>query len=255
MNAHSRQQQILALLESKGEVRVSELCQQFGVSEMTIRRDLAALDRAGLIRRTHGGAISGRGRSYEPPFLERANTNLNQKKRIAGLAITLIHDGESIALDVGTTTLEVAMALRQKALRNLTIITSSLHIANLLAEMPHIRLIVSGGILRPGEHSLIGHLAERTFREFYVDKLFLGVGGISLEAGLTEFNLEDALVKQAMLQNAKECIVLADSSKLNRIALNRIAPLHAIHTLITDAEADRDTLQRLQELGIRILLA
>ncbi|MFO3797232.1 MAG: DeoR/GlpR family DNA-binding transcription regulator [Anaerolineales bacterium] len=254
MNALSRHQTILALLEEQGEVRVGDLCQQLGVSEMTIRRDLSELERAGLLRRVHGGAVSARGRSYEPPFLTRANEHLAQKQRIGQLAASLVHDGDSIALDVGTTTLEVARALKEREKLNLTVLTASLHIANLLANMPTIRLIVVGGILRPGELSLIGHLAERAFREFYVDKLFLGVGGLSIEAGLTEYNLEDALVKQAMIQTAKECIVVADSSKINRIAFTHIAPLNQIHTLITDSGADAGAIQQLREVGLRVLL-
>ncbi|MFN3742311.1 MAG: DeoR/GlpR family DNA-binding transcription regulator [Anaerolineales bacterium] len=234
-------------------VQVTELCARFGVSEMTIRRDLAQLERAGLVRRIHGGAISARGRSYEPPFLTRVTTNLEAKQRIGLRAAELVNDGDSIALDVGTTTLEVARNLQRK--RNLTVITNSLQIANILANQSGIRLIIAGGIVRPGELSIIGHIAEHTFQSFYVDKLFLGVGGISLEAGLTEFNLEDTLVKQAMVRTAKECIVVADSSKLNRVAFAHIVPLTDIHTLVTDTAADPQILQRLRELGIRIILA
>lgn len=255
MSTLSRHQTILDLIEEHGEVRVVELCQRFGVSEMTIRRDLSELERAGLLRRVHGGAVSARGRSYEPPFLTRTGEHQEQKQRIGQLAASLIHDGDSIALDVGTTTLEIAHALRNRKNLNLTVLTASLHIATLLANTPGIRLILAGGILRPGELSMVGHIAERTFCEFYVDKLFLGVGGISLEAGLTEFNLEDALVKQAMLKTAKERIVVVDSSKLNRIAFTHIAPLSEVHTLITDNDADPNTLQRLREASLRILLA
>ncbi|MDW8054828.1 MAG: DeoR/GlpR family DNA-binding transcription regulator [Anaerolineae bacterium] len=253
MDAISRQQRILQLLDQKGMVRVAELCEQFGVSEMTVRRDLNELEQAGVLRRVHGGAVSARGRSYEPPFLSRATTHQAEKERIGRLAASLVQDGESIALDVGTTTLAVAHALREK--RNLTVLTHSLHIAQVLAAQPYIRLIVVGGVLRVGELSLTGHLAERAYREFFVDKLFLGVGGISIHAGLTEFNLEDALVKQAMLHAAKERIVVADASKLERIAFARVCALSDIDTLITNAEADSGMIQRLEEAGVRVLLA
>lgn len=255
MHIHPRHRAILDLLEEKGEVRVSDLCGRFSVSEMTIRRDLAELERSGLLRRIYGGAVNARGRSYEPPFLSRAGAHQFQKERIGKLAADLIHDGESIALDVGTTTLEIARALKERSNLNLTIITASLHITNVLANSPGIRLIVVGGVLRFGELSLVGHLAERAFREFYVDKLFLGVGGISLEAGLTEFNLEDALVKQAMLKTAKERYVVANSSKLGRIAFTHIAPLNDVHVLITDSEANEKVIQALREHGLRVMLA
>lgn len=253
MLAEERRRRILEIIERTGLVSVDALAHQFGVSEMTIRRDLRMLESDGLLRRVHGGATSSRGRSYEPPFLLRAGTHTEIKARIGAVAASMIRDGESVALDVGTTTLEIARHLKGK--KNLTIITPSLHIANVLASQPAIRLILTGGILRPGELSLIGHLAERAFREFYVDKLFLGIGGISLEAGLTEFNLEDAQVKKAMLGSAKECIVVADASKLGNIAFASVAPLSVIHKLITDSRADPEFVARLREEGIEVILA
>lgn len=253
MFTEERHQLILQLIESQGSVRVAELCKHFAVSDMTIRRDLAELERIGLIRRVYGGAISARGRSYEPPFLARSREHQAEKKRIGQAAAALVHDGDSLTLDVGTTTLEVARHLKEK--HNLTIITSSLHIANILANQPGIRLVLSGGILRSGELSLIGHLAERTFREFYVDKLFLGIGGISFEAGLTEFNLEDAQVKKAMLASAKECIVVADASKFGNIAFASVAPLSAVHKIVTDTNVDPAIVSRLQEMNIEVILA
>ncbi len=253
MLAEERHQHILLLLNEKGAVTVSELCEQFGVSEMTVRRDLAALERKGLLRRVHGGAVSARGRSYEPPFLMRSSQHAQEKQRIAEAALPLIHDGDSIALDVGTTTLEIAKRLSD--VRNLTIVTPSLHIANVLADNPHNRIILTGGILRPGELSLVGPFAERIFAELFVDKLFLGIGGLHLEAGLTEYNLEDAQVKRAMLCSAKECIVVTDSSKLGRIAFAAVGPISVMHTLITDDKADPAIVSRLEEMGVRVVVA
>jgi len=252
MLAEERRQRILALLDEKGAVTVAELRAHFGVSEMTIRRDMAVLESRGLLRRVHGGAVSARGRSYEPPFLIRSGLRVEEKRRIAEAAVTLIREGDSIALDVGTTTLEIAKRLR--GMRNLTIVTPSLHIANILAESPDNRLILTGGILRFGELSLIGHLAERVFHELYVDKVFLGVGGLDLQAGLTEYNYEDAQVKRAMLGSAKECIVVTDSSKLGRVAFAVVAPVSAIDILITDTGADPQFVTKLKELGIKVIL-
>lgn len=253
MFPEERRHRILELIETAGSVSVEELAQQFQVSEMTIRRDLRILESDGLLRRVHGGATSSRGRSYEPPFLLRAREHADAKARIGAIAATLIQDGDSIALDVGTTTLEIARHLKNR--KNLTVITPSLHIANILAGQPAIRLILTGGILRPGELSMVGHLAERAFQEFYVDHLFLGIGGISLEAGLTEFNLEDAQVKKAMLGSAKECTVVADASKLGNIAFASVAPLSAIRRLITDSSADPEFVARLRERNIEVILA
>lgn len=253
MLAEERRRRILEIVESEGSVSVEALAQRFRVSEMTIRRDLRLLEQNGLLRRVHGGATSSRGRSYEPPFLLRIRERAEAKARIGAAAANLVRDGDSIALDVGTTTLEIARCLGNR--KNLTVITPSLHIANALSNLSTIRLIVTGGILRPVELSLVGHLAERAFQEFFVDKLFLGIGGISLEAGLTEFNLEDAQVKKAMLKSAKECIVVADASKLGNIAFASVAPLSSVHKLITDTSADPEFVARLREIGIEVILA
>ena len=253
MLSEERHQAILSILENQGSVLVANLVSQFDVSEMTIRRDLVTLERKGLLRRVHGGAISDRGRSYEPPFLSRSTTNQEEKARIGRLAAELIHSGESITLDVGTTTLEVARNIVGK--QNLTIITPCFQIANLLYENPAIRLILSGGILRPSELSMIGHLAERVFEEFYVDSLFLAAAGIDFETGLTEYNLEDTLVKRAMIRSAKQVILVADASKFDRVAFTAIAPLDVVNTVVTDKSINPSIVAKLQDLNIDVMLA
>lgn len=247
-----RQQEILSLLDKHHSVQISELVERFNTSEMTIRRDLGALERKGLLRRVRGGAISNRGRSYEPPFLVRSKDRTEEKKRIGSMAASLIKSGESIMLDVGTTTLEIARNLSNH--QNLTVITPCFQIAALLVEHPNIRLIVTGGILRRGELSLVGHLAEQAIEEFYVDKLFMGVGGADLEAGFTEFNLEDTLIKKAMIRRAKEITVVADSSKFGQVAFTVIAPLGVANRIITDDALPRQTADKIRELGIELIL-
>jgi DeoR/GlpR family transcriptional regulator of sugar metabolism len=252
MLAVERQQEILNLLDKSHSVQISELVERFNTSEMTIRRDLDALERKGLLRRVRGGAISNRGRSYEPPFLVRSKERTEEKKRIGGMAASLIKSGESIMLDVGTTTLEIARNLSSH--QNLTVITPCFQIAALLVEHPNIRLIVTGGILRRGELSLVGHLAEQAIEEFYVDKFFMGVGGADLEAGFTEYNLEDTLVKKAMLRRAKEITVVADSGKFGQIAFTVIAPLQVANRIITDSALPQQTADKIRELGIELIL-
>lgn len=253
MLADERRRRIVQLVETEGSVAVDALAQRFDVSEMTIRRDLRTLENRGLIKRVHGGATSDRGRSYEPPFLLRKTEYADAKAAIGRRAAAMIEDGDSVALDVGTTTLEVARHLQDK--QNLTIITPSLHIANLLASHPGFRLVLAGGILRPGELSLVGALSEYAFQQFHVDKLFLGIGGLSFEAGLTEFNLEDAQTKRAMLRCAKECIVVADASKFDQIAFAAVAPLSAVHKIVTDSSLDSDIVEHLQEMDVEVVLA
>lgn len=253
MIAEERQQYILTLLDQNGAVTVTELVDQFHVSEMTIRRDLDQLERHGLLRRVHGGAISARGRSYEPPLLMRTAHNQLAKESIGKAAAELIHNGDSITLDVGTTTLEISRNLETK--QDLTVITPSFLVASELINHPGIRLILTGGIMRSGELSMVGHLAESAFDQFFVDKLFLGTGAIDFDAGLTEFNLEDTLNKRAMIRNAKEVILAVDSSKFNQIAFATIAPLTAVHRIVTDSDIDPAVLARLEEMNIQIIIA
>lgn len=251
--SEERHQVILDILEGRGSITISELVKRFDVSEMTIRRDLDILEKKGFLRRVHGGAVLDHGRSYEPPFVTRAVENLSVKQQIAKVAAGLIENGDSLILDVGTTTLEIARQLLDK--QNLTVITPCLQIAVLLAENPNIRLILTGGIVRPREHSMVGHLAERALQDFFVDKLFLGAAGVDFEAGLTEYNLEDTMVKQVMIKKAKRVILVTDASKFGRIAFTAIAPLNVVNTLITDNAIDPEWLARLRKQNIEIILA
>jgi DeoR/GlpR family transcriptional regulator of sugar metabolism len=248
---------IVELVQESGSKTVAELCELFDVSEMTIRRDLRDLDREGTLRRVHGGAVSSLGRSYEPPYTLRSTRNAEIKRAIGKKAAELILDGDSIALDVGTTTLEIAQALQGK--QNLTILTASLPIANEIVSnlslKSEVRLILTGGIVRPGELSMTGNIAVQTYDGFHVDKAFIGVGGISEEVGLTEYNLEDAMVKKPMIQNANQRIVVADSTKIGRTTFTAIAPLSIVDTLITDSEISGEARRSLEAMGIEVLIA
>jgi DeoR/GlpR family transcriptional regulator of sugar metabolism len=248
-----RRKQILELIERRNSISVAELCQLLEVSDMTIRRDLRILSNHGLLERVHGGALSRRGRSYEPPFLFRATSHILQKEIIGRCAASLVHEGDSIALDVGTTTLEVAKALINTP--NLTIVTASLPIANVLSDAPNIRLILTGGIVRNQELSMIGHIAEQSYKEFHIDKAFIGIGGLHPEAGLTEYNLEDTLVKKAMISSAEQVIVVADSSKLGETCFASVAPLSVVDTLVTDANASAEIIDLLRTRDLEIILA
>ncbi len=232
MLATDRPAFILKEIEARGSVSVVDLAERLQVSLMTIRRDLVELERAGLVRRVHGGAVNARGRGFEPPLLLRSSQKREAKALIGRMAAELVADGDSLALDIGTTTYELARNLVGR--RNLTIITPSLHIANLLLNEPDMNVIVTGGIVRHGEASLIGDLAVRAFEGLFVDRLFLGAGAVDSHAGVTEYNWDDALVKRAMTKSAKETILLADASKFERVAFASVVPLSDIHRLVTD---------------------
>ncbi len=252
-----RQRKIIEVVQLAGSKTVAELCDLFDVTDMTIRRDLREMDQKGLLRRVHGGIVANLGRSYEPPYTIRSIRSAENKIAIGQKAADLIIDGDSIALDVGTTTLEIAKALNGK--HNLTIITASLTIANeIVANVSlenDVRLILTGGIVRPGELSLIGHIAEQTYKDFNVDKAFIGVGGITLDDGLTEYNLEDALVKKHLINNAKKCIVVADSSKIGRATFSSVAHISVVDTIITDQDAPVEYIKSFEDLDIEVLIA
>jgi DeoR/GlpR family transcriptional regulator of sugar metabolism len=242
---------VLDLLETNGEVSVAQLSARAGVSDMTIRRDLEALERESAVKRVHGGAITTVSRSYEPPYSIRGQRNVEAKQRIGKAAAALLSDGETVIVDVGTTTLEVARALQGR--RHLTVLTTSMRAAGILAEEPGIRLMVTGGLIRSGELSLIGDLAERAFADFRFDTFLMGVAGIEAEAGLTEYNLDDARVKQAALASARRCVVVADSSKLGRVAFARICPLERVDVMVTDADASPEALAPLTSADVEVL--
>lgn len=251
MISAERRKKILEMVENHSSVSVTDMCQKLDVSEMTIRRDLSILANQGLLQRVHGGAVSSRGRSFEPPYLMRSAVNVEDKITIGELASTLVTDGDSITLDNGSTVLEMAKALAGR--RNLTVLTASLDVANILSSAPGIRLILSGGILRPEEGSLIGHIAERTFQEFRSDKAFIGIGGISLENGLTEYNLEDTLVKRKLITNAGKVYVLADRSKLGKTCFSLVAPLSTVDVLVTDEKSSEETLKPYRDMGLEVV--
>lgn len=240
------------LLAERGEVVISQLAEEFSVSEMTIRRDLEELEQRGVARRVRGGAISTVSRSYEPPLASRSAVAAQAKRQIAVAAAEYVEYGETAILDVGSTTLALARHLQGRT--GLTILTPSIHAALALAGDPNTRVILTGGIVRPGELSLIGDLAERTFATLNCDVAFLGVGGVHPDKGLTEYNLDDTRVKRAAIQAASRKIVLADATKLGRICLATIAPLQEIDVLITDA-AEHPVLDCLREAGVDVVTA
>lgn len=253
MNAEGRRHLVLEALEERREVAVAALSQTAGVSEMTVRRDLEALEREGLLKRVHGGAVSAVSRGYEPPYALRSSREREIKRAIGERAATLVDDGDTIAVDVGTTTLELARSL--SLADNLTVLTPSLRVAEVLTANPGIRTIVTGGIARHGELSLIGDLAERAFEQLHCDTAFLGAGGVDPRAGVTEFNLEDTRVKRAALASARRVVILADASKLGSVALASICPLDRVDVLVTDQGASHEVLDPIREMGVEVLTA
>ena len=217
---------------------------------MTIRRDLSELEVQGLIRRFHGGAISARGRAFEPPLFTRSIKYQKEKEIIGRYAAQMITEGDTIALDVGSTIYQVAVNIKDK--KNITIITPSLPIAQLFYDQSDIRLIIPGGIVRAVENSLIGEITRRNLEQFYVDRLFLGAGAINVDNGITEYNMDDAQIKQIMIRNAKEVVLVADSSKFQKTTFAFVAELKQVNHLITNATPPIEILKYLESNDISL---
>lgn len=237
----------------RGSLSVGEAAGLLRVSEMTIRRDFDALERTGRILRVRGGAVARVSRSYEPPLQARAGRSHAAKRLIAERAAALVEEGETIILDVGSTTIELARALRGK--RGLTIVTASLPIADELSDQPDMRVVLTGGIVRPGERSVVGAFAEGAFGALNCDTVFLGVAGVDLDKGLTEFSLEDARVKQAAIRSARQVVVLADEAKLGVVAFAHVADLNVADLLISDAGPHHAVVRGAAQMGVRHLHA
>ena len=247
-----RQQQIAQFVNVRQRVTVMELSQHFGVSEATIRRDLVLLENEGVIQRAHGGAVGVDHAAFGLPVISRVVEHKEEKERIGQAAAQRIGPGETVFLGSGTTTLEVARHLQQRA--NLTVITNALSIAGQFAHNPSISLIMTGGLLRHSELSMIGHITEQALKELRADKVVMGIGAISIDRGLTNDHLPETLTDRAIIQFASEVILVADHSKFNRIAPALVAPITAISTLITDDKAPNEIVARIRHLGIDVIV-
>ncbi len=248
-----RQKQILSLLERQGRLRVAEIVQQFAISEATARRDLEVLASQGKAQRVHGGVISVEQAPPELPILERESEQSDEKARIGRAAAGLVADKETVFLGSGTTVLEVARNLRDR--KQLTVITNSLPVLNTLAGFKEITVISLGGMLRDSELSFIGHITEQALAEVRVDKVIVGTRGLSLEHGLTNEYLQETLTDRAILRIGREVIIVADYSKVNRVATALLAPLDTMHTFVTDSNADKKFLQAIKKQGIQVVTA
>ena len=237
MQATERHQTILQLLDARGQVTIADLSGRFSVSEMTIRRDLAQLETEGLLRRTHGGAARTASGSFEPPFALRARLHLDAKRAIAADIAGRLIDGQTVVLDGGSTGAVIAEAITG---RNLTVCALNMRVAEILSSSPNTRVMVPGGLIRPGELSLTGPAAERTLADHRFDTYVMTVSAVDASAGLTEWNVEDAAVKRAALASSSRCIVACDSSKFGQTAFARIAALDAADLIVTDPSLDAE---------------
>lgn len=254
-NLNSRQVQMLELIEAKGTVSVNFLIVSFHASPATIRKDLTYLESLNLIHRTRGEAhIQNKNALPFIPFPLRSQSNTTQKRLIAQEAVKLIHDGDTIILDDGTTTLEIARLLDQ--FQQLTVITHSYDIANLLCGRTGITIIVPGGILTPETRSLLGPYTETFYSNIEANKFFLSITGVRHHAGFTVTNPLEASVKRNAVSASAQIVAVFDSSKWTQTAMNLCATFQDVDAIITDSiePAGADIQEQLDANGIELIL-
>jgi DeoR family transcriptional regulator of aga operon len=254
MLVEERRRRILEIMESQERVTVEELVARFSVSAVTTRGDLDALAEAGAVIRSHGGALKRIDAREDVPITVKETLHHAEKVRIGYAAAQMIRDGETVMLDSGTTTMEIARQIKFLKLKAITVITNALNVAMELAALPHVQLIMIGGILHQMSYSLSGPHAEQTLRGLYADRLFLGVDGLDPEIGLMTPDVLEAQLNAVMIQVSRETVVVADAAKFQRRSLSVISRIEAVHKVITDTGATPEMVAALRARNVEVLV-
>lgn len=247
-----RRQTILARLSIEGKVQVHDLAALFNVSTETIRRDLDRLEKEGRLRKVYGGAVQTRSGWIEPTFLKRSQMYRKEKQAIGKTAASLVKDGETVMLDNGTTTLEIMRHLKDRA--HVTVITNSVPVLACALEGFKGKIVFAGGEVNMGVKAATGPIAHELLDQFKVNKAFISAGGISLSDGITEYNLDEALVSRKMMLRTEESILVADHSKFGVTTFAEIAPIEQISMIVTDSGCTEDWIKALNGLDVEVLI-
>ncbi|HEX5332464.1 MAG TPA: DeoR/GlpR family DNA-binding transcription regulator [Cellulomonas sp.] len=253
MFATERHQQILVRARADGRVDVSALARELDVTPETVRRDLSVLERHGLVRRVHGGAIPVERLGFEPGLADREGLLSVEKELIAKAALDELPDGGSIIIDAGTTTVRLAEMLPTD--RELIVVTHALPVATVLATRPGVTLHLVGGTVRGRTLAAVGSWALRDLADIQADVAFLGTNGLTVEHGLTTPDLAEAEVKRALVTAARRVVVLADHTKIGRVDFAYVAPLSDVDTVITDTGVAPELVEEIEAAGPRVVRA
>ncbi len=253
MFAEERKRKILELLEQNEKISVQELCEYFGVSSSTIRNDLREMDSEKLLERTHGGAILPSKKSFELTSTQKEVKNLDEKKAIAQIAADMIEDGDTILLDTGTTTLELARNLKNK--RDITVVVNDIEIARCLEDFDGVSIILLGGIMRKKFHCAVGPIAINALSTLSVDKAFMATNGVSFKKGLSTPEINQAEVKKMMISISSEVILLCDSSKIGKDSFVKFASISEINKIVTDSNLSKYDAVEFEENKIEVIIA
>jgi len=253
MLPHQRREKILEMIKEDGHAKVLQLSKIFKVTEVTIRQDLEKLEKEGFVEREHGGAYLKNVGVLVKNVLLQNQDNLLEKAAIAQKAVEFINDGDTIILDSGSTTTEIAKLIN--GFKNLTVITNSLNIALILGADPEINLVVTGGEFKAPTLSLTGQKAADFFDNLHVDKLFLATAGITLKSGLTYPSISDICVKRAMIESANAVYLVADSTKIGKSSFASLGALSLIDFLITDSKINEDDMLMFKKHDIKLIIS
>ncbi|CAH0118309.1 MULTISPECIES: DeoR/GlpR family DNA-binding transcription regulator [unclassified Paenibacillus] len=249
-----RRQQILQFIKQKGRITIQEIIENFDCSEATARRDLDLLDKQGAIIRTIGGALfEGMNSVREVPFAEKKQQLWLEKEKIARKAVEWIEEGDSVCLTGGTTTFLIARELKQ--MQGVTVVTNAVNIAMELADSDGIQVVVVGGVMRSKSYELSGPLAEKTIEHLNIEKLFIGIDGISIEQGISTYSELEAQTAKMLMARTKRTIAVFDHTKVGKASLFSIAPLTELHACLTDTRMDAAMEAELDRHGITVAYA
>jgi len=251
MLAQVRQQAIAEMVNLQGNITVNTLCDRFDVSPATIRNDLRDLEKRGIVKRTHGGAISCNKTSYELNTNQKEVQNIHEKRLIAKAAMEFVQEGDAIALDSGTTTFEMAQLMT--GMKDLTVVTNDLQIASWLERNSSVTVILTGGTVRRHFRCTTGQTAVDMLSLLHVDKAFVAVNGVSIKNGLTTPSIDMASIKKQMIDSSDKVILIADSSKIERTAFVTYAPISQVDVMITDDHADSGFIEALRGMGVSVV--
>jgi len=251
-----RRSQIISELSRAQRLKVADLSDHLGVSEVSIRHDLQILEDLGLLKRVHGGAVAIQDQTASEALSTRWYQNLEKKERIGRAAAQMVQRSDRLIIDSGTTPLQVARHLSPEllAMGNLTVITASLPIVHEVSSHPGVHLILLGGVYLPAYDLVIGPQTIDNLKNLHADKLFLGTDGLTFTQGITTANVLEAEVDRAMVNASSEVIVVSDSSKIGVIGLATIMPLTRIDKLVTDSDAPPDFVAELRQQGVDVIL-
>ncbi|MDR1859561.1 MAG: DeoR/GlpR family DNA-binding transcription regulator [Bacteroidales bacterium] len=247
-----RHKYILEVLTKNGFVNVADICAELDVTPVTIRKDLRTMEEQRLLYRTHGGASPVNPHAFDMALTVKEKLHVNEKRRIAQAACKLLEDEDSIILGSGSTVHLFAESLKPKG--RLTVITASLKTSLLLTPIDNVEVIQLAGIVRKNAYCVVGDFATQIFDMLTCSKLFLGVDGIDFEYGITNSNVEEAILNKKMMEAALRTIILADSSKFGRRGFGKICDIDKVDTIITDSGIAPATVQRIEELGIELII-